>query len=52
MKSDEQKSNLNGDVKEDKDKSLNSDIPERPSLLPFFWLREQEENEGGTAEIE
>lgn len=50
MKSDEQKSKLNGDVKEDKDKSTNSDIPENPSLSPFFWLREQEEKEGGTAE--
>jgi BRCA1-associated RING domain protein 1 len=51
MKSDEQKSKQNGDVnKKDKDKTLNSDIPESPSLSPFFWLREEEENEGGTAE--
>lgn len=50
MKSDEQKSKHNGDVKEDKDKNLNSGIPESPRLSPFFWLREQEETEGGTAE--
>ncbi|KAJ1263599.1 hypothetical protein BS78_09G198000 [Paspalum vaginatum] len=48
MKSHEEKSNLNGDVQEDKDKTLNSDGPESPSLSPFFWLRE--EQEGGTAE--
>jgi len=37
MKSDEQKSKQNGDVnEEDKDKTLNSDIPESPSLSPFF----------------
>jgi BRCA1-associated RING domain protein 1 len=44
MKSDEQKR------KEDKDNTLNSDIPDNPSLSPFFWLKEQEENVGGTAE--
>lgn len=48
MKPDEQKNKHNRDV--DKDKTLNSDIPESPSLSPFFWLREEEENEGGTAE--
>lgn len=44
MKSDEQKR------KEDKDNTLNSDIPDNPSLSPFFWLKEQEEKECGTAE--
>ncbi|WVZ99192.1 hypothetical protein U9M48_044525 [Paspalum notatum var. saurae] len=48
MKSHEEESKPNGDVQEDKDKTLNSDGPESPSLSPFFWLRE--EQEGGTAE--
>ncbi|CAL4902328.1 unnamed protein product [Urochloa decumbens] len=48
MKPDEQKTKLNGDAEEDKTRTLNSDRPESPSLSPFFWLREEEE-EGGTA---
>ncbi|OEL22371.1 Protein BREAST CANCER SUSCEPTIBILITY 1-like protein [Dichanthelium oligosanthes] len=50
MKPEEQKTKLNGDAEGDKNKTLNSDRPESPSLSPFFWLREQEEEEGGTAE--
>ncbi|CAN6327654.1 unnamed protein product [Urochloa humidicola] len=49
MKPDEQKTMLNGDAEEDKTKTSNSDRPEIPSLSPFFWLREEEEEEGGTA---
>ena len=49
MKPEEQKTKLNGDAEEDKNKTLNSDRPESPSLSPFFWLRGEEEEEGGTA---
>ena len=49
MKPEGQKTNLNGDAEEDKNKTLNSDRPESPSLSPFFWLRGEEEEEGGTA---
>ncbi|XP_062181174.1 protein BREAST CANCER SUSCEPTIBILITY 1 homolog isoform X2 [Phragmites australis] len=49
MKPEEPKNKLNGDVGEDKDKTLTSDKPGSPSLSPFFWLREGGE-EGGTAE--
>ncbi|RCV17000.1 hypothetical protein SETIT_3G183600v2 [Setaria italica] len=49
MKPEEQKTKLNGDAEEDKNKTLNSDRPESPSLSPFFWLRGEEQEEGGTA---
>lgn len=49
MKSHDKKGKLNSDVEEDKHKTFNSDRPESPSLSPFFWLREDQE-EGGTAE--
>jgi BRCA1-associated RING domain protein 1 len=48
MKPEEQKTKLNVDAEEDTNKTLNSDKPESPSLSPFFWLREEEE-EGATA---
>nr|CAB3464759.1 unnamed protein product [Digitaria exilis] len=49
MKPEEHKSKVNDDAEETQNKTLNSDRPESPSLSPFFWLREEEEEEGGTA---
>ena len=49
MKPEGQKTNLNGDAEEDKNKTLISDRPESPSLSPFFWLRGEKEEECGTA---
>nr|CAB3461012.1 unnamed protein product [Digitaria exilis] len=49
MKPEEQKSKVNDDAEETQNKTMNSDRPESPSLSPFFWLREEEEEEGGTA---
>uniref|UniRef100_A0A0E0PPV2 RING-type E3 ubiquitin transferase BRCA1 n=1 Tax=Oryza rufipogon TaxID=4529 RepID=A0A0E0PPV2_ORYRU len=49
MKPEEPKNNLNNDV-EGKNKAVASGQPGSPSLSPFFWLREQEEQEGCTAE--
>ncbi|TVU20642.1 hypothetical protein EJB05_36857 [Eragrostis curvula] len=49
MKPEEPKNKENGDVEENTDKDLTSDKPGSPSLSPFFWLRDEEE-EGGTAE--
>ncbi|GJM89024.1 hypothetical protein PR202_ga05620 [Eleusine coracana subsp. coracana] len=47
MKPEEPKNKVNGDVEEDK--ALTSDKPGSPTLSPFFWLRDEEE-EGATAE--
>uniref|UniRef100_A0ACD5T8Q5 Uncharacterized protein n=1 Tax=Avena sativa TaxID=4498 RepID=A0ACD5T8Q5_AVESA len=49
MKPEEPKNKLNDDA-QDKDKTLASDKPEGFSLSPFFWLREREDEEGGTLE--
>ncbi|KAL5231242.1 hypothetical protein ABZP36_030018 [Zizania latifolia] len=49
MKREEPKNNLNGDVGEGKSKPVASAQPGSPLPL-FFWLREEEDEEGCTAE--
>ncbi|XP_006654630.1 protein BREAST CANCER SUSCEPTIBILITY 1 homolog [Oryza brachyantha] len=50
MNPEELKNNQNDHVEENKSKAVTSDQPESPSLSPFFWLREHEEEVGCTAE--
>uniref|UniRef100_A0A0D9WII5 RING-type E3 ubiquitin transferase BRCA1 n=1 Tax=Leersia perrieri TaxID=77586 RepID=A0A0D9WII5_9ORYZ len=45
MKLEEPKNNTNDDAEEGRNKAMASAQPGSPSLSPFFWLREQEEEQ-------